>query len=108
MAAKLVEFFEFSDYDWTPQKSTGDPSIYLMQMVLWLRTVVDDMDLRDEYKDAMYQAAAQYIADRLMVSLRTDTYTNGCNLCMMFPMGIGYRIHQTDSRNIWSAKLWIN
>lgn len=67
LSSKLAEHFELSEYDWTPDASSGGPSIYVIQMVLWLTTNVDDMALQETYKNSTYTAAIQYISDSLTV-----------------------------------------
>lgn len=44
------------------------PSMYLYELVNWLTTVVDSLDITETYKDDAYKIALSYIADCLMVS----------------------------------------
>lgn len=66
ISSKLVESFEMSEYEWTPDSSSGGPSIYVIQMVMWLTTTMENMDLQDVYKNTVYQGAVQFIAENLM------------------------------------------
>ena len=43
--------------------------MYLYELVNWLTTVVDSLQISEEYKDEAYRAATAYIAQCLMVSL---------------------------------------
>ena len=69
IASKLDDFFELSEYDWTPRKREEAPSMYLYELVNWLTTVVDSLVAKDQYKDEAYRLAVQYIAECLMVIL---------------------------------------
>ncbi|KAF7985236.1 hypothetical protein HWV62_7888 [Athelia sp. TMB] len=63
---KLDDFFELSEYDWTPKAREDMPSMYLYELVNWLTTVVDSLAIKDAYKDEAYRGAVSYIADCLM------------------------------------------
>ena len=41
--------------------------MYLYELVNWLTTVVDSLQIRDSYKDEAYRGATTYIAQCLMV-----------------------------------------
>jgi hypothetical protein len=41
--------------------------MYLYELVNWLTTVVDSLQISDSYKDEAYRAATAYIAQSLMV-----------------------------------------
>jgi hypothetical protein len=41
--------------------------MYLYELVNWLTTVVDSLQISDSYKDEAYRAATAYIAQCLMV-----------------------------------------
>jgi Exocyst complex subunit Sec15-like len=56
-----------SEYEWTPDSSSGGPSIYVIQMVMWLTTTMENMALGDVYKNTVYTGAVQFIAENLMV-----------------------------------------
>jgi hypothetical protein len=43
--------------------------MYLYELVNWLTTVVDSLQISESYKDEAYRAATAYIAQCLMVSL---------------------------------------
>ncbi|KAI0031663.1 exocyst complex component sec15 subunit [Vararia minispora EC-137] len=64
-----LDQFGLSDYDWKPAQPEGMPSSYLTELVAWLTTVVDSLQIREEYKDEVYTGAVAYIADCLMGSL---------------------------------------
>ncbi|KIL00065.1 hypothetical protein PAXRUDRAFT_8485 [Paxillus rubicundulus Ve08.2h10] len=68
ITSKLDDFFDLSEYDWTPQGREATPSMYLYELVNWLTTVVDSLALKDAYKDEAYKEAVGYIAECLMVS----------------------------------------
>jgi len=67
ITSKLDDFFELSEYDWTPQVREGTPSMYLYELVNWLTTVVDSLVIKETYKDDAYKAAVGYIAESMMV-----------------------------------------
>ena len=65
--SKLDDFFELSEYDWTPQAREDAPSMYLYELINWLTTVVDSLVIKEAYKDEAYKGAVAYIADCFMV-----------------------------------------
>ena len=67
ITSKLDDFFELSEYDWTPKSREDAPSMYLYELVNWLTTVVDSLTVREAQKDGAYRGAVAYIADCLMV-----------------------------------------
>jgi len=67
ITSKLDDFFELSEYDWTPKSREDSPSMYLYELVNWLTTVVDSLVIKDAYKDEAYKGAVAYIADCFMV-----------------------------------------
>jgi len=69
ITSKLDQFFELSEYEWTPSTRENAPSMYLYELVNWLTTIVDSLVIKEVYKDEAYKGALQYIADCLMVSL---------------------------------------
>lgn len=69
IASKLDDFFGLSEYDWTPAQKDTVPSMYLTELVAWLSTVVDSLQLKDEYKEESYKEAIAYISRCLMVRL---------------------------------------
>jgi hypothetical protein len=71
--SKLDDFFGLSEYDWTPATREDAPSMYLYELVNWLTTVVDSLQISESYKDEAYRAATAYIAQCLMVSLFQPT-----------------------------------
>ena len=68
ISSKLDQFFELSEYDWTPKTRETGPSVYLYELVNWLTTVVDSLVIKESYKDEAYKGALTYIAECLMVS----------------------------------------
>ncbi|KAF5333160.1 hypothetical protein D9611_002539 [Ephemerocybe angulata] len=66
ISSKLDQFFELSEYDWTPYTRETSPSMYLYELVNWLTTVVDSLPIKESYKDEAYKGALTYIADCLM------------------------------------------
>lgn len=64
---KLDDFFGLSEYVWTPPTREDAPSMYLYELVNWLTTVVDSLQIDDKHKHEAYHAAAAYIAQCLMV-----------------------------------------
>jgi exocyst complex component 6 len=78
ITSKLDDFFELSEYDWTPKTREDAPSMYLYELVNWLTTVVDSLVVKDMYKDEAYGGAVSYIADCFMVrgsAFTIDPYT---------------------------------
>lgn len=67
ITSKLDDFFELSEYDWTPNNREDAPSMYLYELVNWLTTVVDSLVVKERYKDEAYKGAVGYIAQCLMV-----------------------------------------
>lgn len=67
IAAKLDDFFELSEYDWTPANREDAPSMYLYELINWLTTIVDSLLIKDAYKDEAYRGAVTYIAECLIV-----------------------------------------
>lgn len=67
ITSKLDDFFDLSEYDWTPQGREEMPSMYLYELVNWLTTVVDSLALKDTYKEEAYKGAVGYIAESFMV-----------------------------------------
>ncbi|KAH9998257.1 exocyst complex component sec15 subunit [Russula vinacea] len=66
--SKLDDFFGLSEYDWTPATREDAPSMYLYELVNWLTTVVDSLQISNSYKDEAYRAATAYIAQCLMIN----------------------------------------
>jgi len=66
ISAKLDQFFELSEYEWTPLARESSPSMYLYELVNWLTTVVDSLYIKEIYKDEAYKGALNYIAGCLM------------------------------------------
>ncbi|KZV70296.1 exocyst complex component sec15 subunit [Peniophora sp. CONT] len=71
IASKLDDFFGLSEYDWTPAQKDTVPSMYLTELVAWLSTVVDSLQLKSEYKDEAYKEALAYIS-RCLMDFLTD------------------------------------
>jgi exocyst complex component 6 len=68
VAAKLDDFFELAEYDWTPDAREGAPSMYLYELVNWLTTVLDALGVREADKDDAYRGAVEHVARSLVVS----------------------------------------
>ncbi|KZT29334.1 exocyst complex subunit Sec15-like protein [Neolentinus lepideus HHB14362 ss-1] len=66
ITSKLDDFFELSEYDWTPSTRESAPSVYLYELFNWLTTVLDSLIIKDVYKDESYRGAVNYIASCLM------------------------------------------
>lgn len=66
ITSKLDDFFELSEYDWTPAAREDAPSMYLYELVNWLTTVVDSLVIKETYKEDAYRGAVSYIAQCLM------------------------------------------
>ncbi|KAG6879204.1 hypothetical protein C0992_004443 [Termitomyces sp. T32_za158] len=66
ITSKLDQFFELSEYEWTPATREDGPSMYLYELVNWLTTVVDSLVIKEAYKDEAYKGALEYIAGCLM------------------------------------------
>ncbi|KAH9021143.1 exocyst complex component sec15 subunit [Lactarius pseudohatsudake] len=75
---KLDDFFGLAEYVWTPPTREDAPSMYLYELVNWLTTVVDSLQIGDVHKDEAYHGAAAYIAQCLMDFL-TDRNTTTMN-----------------------------
>lgn len=71
ITSKLDQFFELSEYEWTPATREDAPSMYLYELVNWLTTVVDSLVIKEAYKDEAYRGALEYIAGCLMVCIIT-------------------------------------
>jgi hypothetical protein len=63
---KLDDIFELSEYNWTPPQPGSEPSPYLNELLRWLTTVVDTLQLEDSYKDTAYRAALEHVAGCFM------------------------------------------
>jgi exocyst complex component 6 len=74
ITSKLDQFFELSEYQWTPLTREDAPSMYLYELVNWLTTVVDSLVIKEAYKDEVYKGALEYIAECLMVRVLTVAY----------------------------------
>ncbi|KAF8897720.1 exocyst complex component, sec15 subunit [Infundibulicybe gibba] len=66
ITSKLDQFFELSEYKWTPPTRENAPSMYLYELVNWLTTVVDSLVIKEAYKDEAYKGALAYIAECFM------------------------------------------
>ncbi|KAF8351587.1 rsec15 [Amanita rubescens] len=66
ITSKLDQFFELSEYEWTPPTCESSPSMYLYELVNWLTTVVDSLYIKEIYKDEAYKGALNYIAGCIM------------------------------------------
>jgi hypothetical protein len=73
VTAKLDDFFELAEYNWTPGAREGSPSMYLYELVNWLTTVLDALGVRENDKDDAYRGAVEHVARSLVVSCRTTS-----------------------------------
>lgn len=69
ISSKLDDFFELADYEWTPSTREDTPSMYLYELVNWLTTVVDGLNVKSAYKDEVYKGAVTHVAESLLVSV---------------------------------------
>ncbi|KAG8685194.1 hypothetical protein FRC09_014902 [Ceratobasidium sp. 395] len=63
--AKKLDDFE-PEYDWTTRTTETQASIYIFQLVSWLTTVVDSLDLEDRFKDVAYRNAMIHVSNLFM------------------------------------------
>ena len=73
--SKLVDFFELSEYDWTPRSREATPSMYLYELVNWLTTIVDILKVRKPLKDEVYRGAIAHVAESMMVCSSIASYS---------------------------------
>ncbi|EJD48589.1 exocyst complex component, sec15 subunit [Auricularia subglabra TFB-10046 SS5] len=66
IASKLNDFFELAEYEWTPSGREDQPSMYLYELIQWLTTVVDGLQVKEEHKDDAYGGAVRYVAECLL------------------------------------------
>lgn len=69
ISSKLNDFFELADYEWTTSTREDTPSMYLYELVNWLTTVVDGLNVKNAYKDEVYKGAVAHVAESLLVSV---------------------------------------
>lgn len=69
ISAKLIEFIDLEDMDWTPPPRNR-PSGYIFEMITWLETMMESVLvlLPQETKLQAYRNAFSYIAGELLVS----------------------------------------
>jgi hypothetical protein len=79
ITSKLDDFFGLAEYDWTPKSREEAPSMYLYELINWLTTVVDELAVKDGYKDKAYMGAVAYIAECFMVNA-IDSIQSHCRL----------------------------
>ncbi|CCG81161.1 putative Exocyst complex component Sec15 [Taphrina deformans PYCC 5710] len=65
--AKIDEFLEFSEYDWTTVQARHEPASYVQEMVAFLRTTIDSKlaNLPLQIKGFVYFDALDHLADQL-------------------------------------------
>ncbi|ELU45514.1 rsec15 [Rhizoctonia solani AG-1 IA] len=66
--AKKLDDFE-PEYDWTTRTTETQASLYIFQLVSWLTTVVDSLDVEDRFKTAAYRNAMIHVSNLFMVSV---------------------------------------
>jgi hypothetical protein len=70
--AKKLDDFE-PEYDWTARTAETQASLYIFQLVSWLTTVVDSLDIEDRFKAAAYRNAMIHVSNLFMVSILLPT-----------------------------------
>lgn len=65
--AKIDEFLEFSEYDWSTTVARHEPAPYIQEMVTFLRTTIDSklVNLPVQIKNFVYFDALDHLADEL-------------------------------------------
>ncbi|CCO31908.1 Exocyst complex component 6B AltName: Full=Exocyst complex component Sec15B [Rhizoctonia solani AG-1 IB] len=63
--AKKLDDFE-PEYDWTTRTAETQASLYIFQLVSWLTTVVDSLDIEDRFKAAAYRNAMIHVSNLFM------------------------------------------
>ncbi|KAG8716234.1 hypothetical protein FRC11_006628 [Ceratobasidium sp. 423] len=63
--AKKLDDFE-PEYDWTTRTTETQASLYIFQLVSWLTTVVDSLDIEDRFKAAAYRNAMIHVSNLFM------------------------------------------
>ncbi|QRW16378.1 exocyst complex component Sec15 [Rhizoctonia solani] len=63
--AKKLDDFE-PEYDWTTRTTETQASLYIFQLVSWLTTVVDSLDVEDRFKTAAYRNAMIHVSNLFM------------------------------------------
>ncbi|CEL63695.1 Exocyst complex component 6B OS=Mus musculus GN=Exoc6b PE=2 SV=1 [Rhizoctonia solani AG-1 IB] len=63
--AKKLDDFE-PEYDWTARTAETQASLYIFQLVSWLTTVVDSLDIEDRFKAAAYRNAMIHVSNLFM------------------------------------------
>ncbi|KIY74221.1 exocyst complex subunit Sec15-like protein, partial [Cylindrobasidium torrendii FP15055 ss-10] len=88
--SKLNDFFEVSEYDWTPVQGDSRPSEYLDELISWLMTVTDSLAIKDAYKDEAYRGAVTHISEALM------DFLTGRNVPMLNEFAISNILNDVD------------
>ncbi|KAF9520715.1 hypothetical protein BS47DRAFT_1323341 [Hydnum rufescens UP504] len=88
--SKLNDFFELSEYDWTPPQADTRPRMYMEELYHWLMTVVDSLPLEDKYKDQAFKAAFDHVSSCLM------DFLFGPNIPMLNQNGIASLLVDVD------------
>lgn len=65
--SKKLDDFE-PEYDWTTRTTENQASLYIFQLVSWLTTVVDSLDIEEKFKNAAYRNAMIHVSNLFMVS----------------------------------------
>ncbi|CAE6443190.1 unnamed protein product [Rhizoctonia solani] len=63
--SKKLDDFE-PEYDWTTRTTETQASLYIFQLVSWLTTVVDSLDIEDWFKAAAYRNAMIHVSNLFM------------------------------------------
>jgi len=63
---KLDQWFDYGQYEWTPRQRESSPSMYLYELVNWLTTIVDSLNVKEEYKEEVYTGSLAHIANSFL------------------------------------------
>ncbi|KAH7343400.1 exocyst complex component, sec15 subunit [Rhizoctonia solani] len=63
--SKKLDDFE-PEYDWTTRTTETQASLYIFQLVSWLTTVVDSLDIEDRFKATAYRNAMIHVSNLFM------------------------------------------
>ncbi|ODQ55686.1 exocyst complex subunit Sec15-like protein [Saitoella complicata NRRL Y-17804] len=69
--SKIDDFLDIAEYDWAPSKPNPQPSSYLLELVRWLRTVMQStmVNLPQNIRVFIYFDALDHLASELMKML---------------------------------------
>lgn len=91
IGGKLLEFIDLEEMNWTPNAGPGGfrtqrASGYIDEMLTWLETMMESVLvlLPQETKMKAYKSAFTYIANELLVSLRSSTMLSRAQMLNTF------------------------